>query len=327
MGYQNSQNRPGILLETHMLKPYRARVEATYAALAHTSEILYRERTNLLKLEAEADAFTASREFRAQPMALAFTAGPESELVPFKGFQYTCEKSDLTGGDWFTYDPAKPVTFQIPCFRTLKPGASARLPEAYVIPAQWTEVIQRLDAHGIPFRRLREPVKARVGATRFESWKWSPGPVEGRLRVEECAARDGVEEMDFPAGSVLVPMDHRRARLVAHLLEPASPDSLLRWGFFNAVFEQKEYGESYVTEALARRMLAEDPGLKARFEAWRASLPAGEASPDRVLNWFYQRSPYGDRRMGLYPVGRVLDGQALAALSAQCAGPSAGAAR
>ena len=49
-------------------------------------------------------------------------------------------------------------------------------------------------------------------------------------------------------------------------LEPAGPDSALQWGFFDSIFEQKEYGEAYVLESLAREMMAKDPKLKAEFE-------------------------------------------------------------
>ena len=36
--------------------------------------------------------------------------------------------------------------------------------------------------------------------------------------------------------------------------------------FYKTIFEQKEYGEAYVLEKLAREMMAKDPKLKAEFE-------------------------------------------------------------
>jgi hypothetical protein len=61
-----------------------------------------------------------------------------------------------------------------------------------------------------------------------------------------------------------------------NLLEPAAPDSLARWGFFNAIFEEKEYAEHYVLESLAREMLANDPALSRSLNncwRWTKSLP------------------------------------------------------
>ena len=70
----------------------------------------------------------------------------------------------------------------------------------------------------------------------------------------------------LPAGSVIVPMAQRAANVALNLLEPQAPDSLLRWGYLDAVFEAKEYGEPRVLEKLAREMLAKDPSLKTAFD-------------------------------------------------------------
>ena len=51
------------------------------------------------------------------------------------------------------------------------------------------------------------------------------------------------------------------ARVAMHLLEPDAPDSLLKWGYLDAIFEQKEYSEERVMEAMAREMMARDPKL------------------------------------------------------------------
>jgi hypothetical protein len=79
----------------------------------------------------------------------------------------------------------------------------------------------------------------------------------------------------------------------------------LAWGFFNAVFEQKEYGENYVVEKLAREMMAQDPRLQREFEERLATDEAFAASPTERLEFFYRRSPYWDQQKDLYPIGRV----------------------
>jgi hypothetical protein len=111
--------------------------------------------------------------------------------------------------------------------------------------------------------------------------------------------------MTYPANSAVIALDQRAARVAIHFLEPMAPDSAMAWGFFNAIFEQKEYGESYILEALARDMLAKDPKLKEEFEQRVATDKAFAASPAARLNFFYERSPWKDQRQGLYPVGRL----------------------
>lgn len=113
------------------------------------------------------------------------------------------------------------------------------------------------------------------------------------------------ETREFPAGSVVVPVAQPLGKLVLNLLEPEAPDSFAKWGFFNAIFEEKEYAEHYVLETLARAMMQNDPELKREFEALLASDPDFAASPAARLRFFYKRSPYWDPQMSLYPVGRV----------------------
>jgi hypothetical protein len=114
------------------------------------------------------------------------------------------------------------------------------------------------------------------------------------------------EQRSYPAGSVVVRLDQRLSRVAMAWLEPEAPDSALAWGFFDAIFEQKEYGEAYVVERLAREMLAKDPQLKAEFEKKVATEPAFAASPSARLAYFYDRSPwFAANRIGQYPVGRL----------------------
>ena len=119
------------------------------------------------------------------------------------------------------------------------------------------------------------------------------------------SAEPVLESRTFPAGSVLVPLAQPSAKVVMNLLEPKAPDSLVAWGFFNAVFEQKEYAENYVLENLAREMMAQDPELSQEFEERLTSDVEFASSPGERLQFFYRLSPYWDPQMNLYPVGRI----------------------
>jgi hypothetical protein len=256
-GYTALLNRPGLLIETHMLKDYKTRVEVTYEMIIHTMQILKRERQTLIDLIDKADAFAASAEFRQEPFPLGFTiSNTDSMMVKFLGVEYDIETSDLTGGPWFRYHPEQPVTFSLPLFNNNVPSATAMLPEAYIIPAEWQEVIERMKVHGIEMQRIDEPAKMVVETYRFENPNFRTTPNEGRHMVNA----EGIlitEERTFHPGSVIIPMNQPKARLIARMLEPGSSDSFLQWGFFNAIFEQKEYAETYVMEPLAQQMLCQ----------------------------------------------------------------------
>ena len=59
-------------------------------------------------------------------------------------------------------------------------------------------------------------------------------------------------------------------------------------------------------------MLAEDPELKREFEEKLRVDEAFANDPGARLYFFYRRSPYWDEKLNAYPVGRLMDGGALA---------------
>jgi murein tripeptide amidase MpaA len=311
-GYATIQNRPGLLIETHMLKDYRTRVSGTYEMVKQTMAVLNAEHAALTDLIRRADAYVSSSAFREAPFPIAYRLLPDSVMIDFLGVAYTKVKSDLTGGDWYQWSD-KPVTMKIPYFTHYEPSKTIDVPEAYIIPVEWTAAIDRLAMHGIAFERLISPAVIPVQSYRFEGAAWQEQPYEGRH-----AARYQVlplaETRSFPAGSAVVPMNQRAARVVIHLLEPEGPDALVRWGFFDAIFEQKEYTESYVMEKMARAMLSSDPDLKKEFEEKKAGDAEFASDPRAILNWFYRHTPYWDDRMDVYPIGKIMDRAALESL-------------
>ena len=47
----------------------------------------------------------------------------------------------------------------------------------------------------------------------------------------------------------------------------------------------------------------------------KAADPEMAGKPRAILNWFYARTPYWDERIGLYPVGRIMDRKVVDSLS------------
>jgi hypothetical protein len=305
-GYAPVRNRPGLLIETHMLKDYRTRVRGTYDLIVAVLAELNRDPEGLRRVLRETDeSITAEgRTYdaaRRVPLRLEFT----DKAVPFKfkGVDFRIEPSDVSGGERIVYGD-KPVDLVVPYFNEARVTASVAPPLYYVVPPQWTDVIAVLAAHGLQMKRLSEAATLEVESYRFSDVRWSPAPFEGRNTVTQknTVVR---ERRLYREGSVVVPLAQPAARVAVHLLEPDSPDSFVSWGFFNPIFEQKEYGESYVLEKLAREMMAKDENLRREFERRVASDPQFAKSQRARLSFFYDRSPYADARLNLYPVGRV----------------------
>jgi murein tripeptide amidase MpaA len=306
-GYLPLRNRPGILIETHMLKPYRPRVTGTYDFLRFTLEEVNKDPEGLLRIgkEAEEEALELGNSYdpqREYPVDFELT----DNAVPyqFRGVESKVGLSEISGAAYVTFG-AEPVEMTVPMYNELRVKAAVAPPLSYIIPGQWQEVIDVINAHGLKVLRTTSPATIEIESYRFHDVQWPGGPFEGRqmpsFRIESTK-----EQRTFPPGSVVIPLAQELARVAINLLEPAAPDSLVRWGFFNATFEQKEYGENYVLEKLARQMLSADPKLREEFERKLETEPAFAADSYERLQFFYRRSPYWDPQMNLYPVGRIV---------------------
>jgi len=310
-GYAALQNRPALLIETHMLKPYGNRVQATIDLVELMLEQINQHPSALLAATAKADANVVARAHEAQA-SVSLTFKPDPRPTPFelKGYAFSITHSDISNSNWIQYDPTQPKTYAIENWNSLLPDLSITPPAAYAIPAQWTAIIDKLDAHGIRYQRLDHALTIHAESYQLDHPKWADKPFEGHLMLRDFSLRAVARDVTLPVGSVIVPLDQRAANVAINLLEPQAPDSLLHWGFLNAIFETKEYGEPRVVEKLAREMLAKDPALKTEFEKKLHDDPAFAADSAARLEFFFERSPwYAVQYVGAYPVIRLDPGQ------------------
>lgn len=304
-GYAASQNRIGLLVENHSLKDYMTRVSSTYELLKFLKDHLSGHAAEIISMNREANLFASSEEFRSVPFAVDYAATHDSIMTEFKGVEYDVEKSDLTGGDWFKYHPDRPVTFRVPYFNRQEPSATVQIPAAYIVPPEWETVIEKFSLHGVRFTKIDKPLKLKVETYHFTDVDYKGSSYEGRQQVT-TKYEILTEEKEFPAGSVIARTDQPSVRVLVHMLEPSSPDSYLQWGFFNAIFEMKEYFETYQMEEYARKMIADNPGIKDEFEKWKSENPEAAQNQWAQLEWFFLRSPWADSRRNVYPVGRIV---------------------
>ena len=306
-GYTPLRNRPGVLIETHMLKDYRSRVVGTYDFLRATLDEVSRDPGPLLEAVRAADERTVtaaktSRENWAVP--LTFERTSESRRYELKALEYRTEESFISGAMRVVFGK-NPVALDVPMYDSFRVRTAIVAPAYYIVPPQWSEVIDRLKAHGLEMQNLDKPAALEVESYRFDDVVWPSGPFEGRF-MPSFKTLPIREERSFPVGSVLVPLSQKLAKVAINLLEPEAPDSFVSWGFFNAIFEHKEYAEAYILEDLARTMIDRDPDLLREFESRIANDPEFAASSSERLKFFYMRSPYWDPLRNVYPVGRVM---------------------
>ncbi len=304
-GYAALRNRANMLIETHMFKSYKDRVHSTYRLLLSVLGYIAAHPGTLRDAVQQAEEEDMVRFTQGDTTAfpLRFQAGTASRTISFKGYASEMRKSEVSGGTYIWWDHSRPQTVDLPLFDDVRATSSVRPPRAYILPQEWTDVAEVLRLHGIRLSRLTEDVTVPVERTIFSKPVWRTRPYEGRITLTSPSERRN-DTVRFPAGTFVVDLAQASARVAINLLEPDAPDSFVFWGFFNAIFEQKEYYENYVMEGLVPGMLKENARLRREFEQRLAADTAFAASPSARLDFFYERSPWYDRTMNVYPVAR-----------------------
>lgn len=302
-GYMALRNRPALLIETHMFKSYKERVDGTYQMLLHTMELMSKERLSLKTALQLSDQESAGLSGREVGLLFDFDR-THYTVIDFLGFNFRVEKSKISDQDWVIWENV-PIDYKLPYYDSVKASYATEAPVSYIIPKQWTAVIDIMKAHGVQMTTLKKDERIWIESYAFHNVKWAAKPFEGRITVE-YDVQPIRETREFNAGDVKVEMNQKLNRVIMNLLEPKAPDSFLQWGFFNSIFEQKEYGEAYKLELLADSLMKTDPELKKEFEEKVKTDTAFAHSGYWRLNWFYMHSPYWDQNVNKYPIAKVL---------------------
>src|SRR6185503_6064370 len=264
-GYVPLRNRPAILIETHMLKDYRSRVIGTYDFLRFALEEVNRDPNRLIEVGRQADQkvieLAQSGDYK---YPVQFDLTDESTPFHLKATKNETEQSDISG-DLRVIFGKEPVDLTIPMYQTFRIRTAVSSPVGYIVPVQWSDVTEVIREHGLQFKTLGKEVELEVESYRFVNVQWPAGPFEGR-HMPSFDVTPVRESRKFAAGSLVILLAQPLAKLAMSLLEPQAPDSFVRWGFFNAIFEHKEYAEPYILEALAQEMLEADPKLRKEFQ-------------------------------------------------------------
>jgi murein tripeptide amidase MpaA len=303
--YSAVQDRPCLLVETHSLKAAKTRAWANYDIMRHSIDIVVEDPEGLRKAVREADREMMSRagDRSAPPVYLAGKVSDKSRPVVYHALKNGPYQSEVTGAMVNRY-LAEKDDIETRIHDQIDTTVEVQVPLGYLIPSAWKELADELALHGVEMERTPKAMEQEFETYRFSGVKFGTAPFEGRVMVD-FEAKLVKEKIEIPMGSYWVPLKQRRARLIMAMLEPQAPDSLARWGFLNAVFEGREGVGEYLSEPIARRMMADSPELRKQFEE-RVAADAAFAGDRRArVEWWMERSGYAAGDAGRYPVVRV----------------------
>lgn len=303
-GYTNLFHTIGFMSETHMLKNYQQRVEATFR-LMHTFLAFTEENaSDLLRIRSETKALVSNRKSFEISWAVDTTAFTE---LSFSGYEATYPISELTGQRRLKYNRDKPYTKNVPYYDSFKADMVVEAPAYYVVPQQWHKVIELFKLNKIEMLQISSDSTIQVEAYQITDFETFPRPYEGHYRHYNVQVKSNKTSIGFRKGDYLIPVNQWRNRFIVETLEPQAPDSYFNWNFFDSILQQKEYFSAYIFEDTAPNILGADPELKAAFEARKKQDSSFAASSRQQLNFIYQRSAHKEKEHLRYPIFRIVD--------------------
>ncbi|RXK57832.1 hypothetical protein ESA94_20140 [Lacibacter luteus] len=301
-GYASLWNTFAFVPETHMLKPYAQRVEATYQLMVSMMEFAGNNQAAIKQVRAQQQKEQLTQtQF---PVGFTLDRSKFTEIL-YRGYEAGRKPSNISGLPRLYYDRTKPFDKMIRFYNFFNPKTMIDRPTAYIIPQGWWKVIELLQVNKVQMQQLKKDSTIEVEIYRIDEYKASPRPYEGHHLNSEVKTSKTVQQMKFRKGDWYIPMNQKANRFIMEVLEPTGDDSYFAWNFFDGILGQKEGYSSYVFEETAEAFLKQNPAVKQKLEERKATDTAFAKSGSTQLNFVYQNSPYYEPMHLRYPVYRV----------------------
>ncbi|MDZ4810535.1 MAG: M14 family metallopeptidase [Bacteroidota bacterium] len=298
-GYATLWHTFAFVPETHMLKPYDQRVNATYTLMQCFIDFTSKNSEQIKKLRNQTKQ--AVKSATAFPVSWVLDRS-QSATVTYKGYTAGKKPSEVSGLPRLFYDRSKPFEKQVPIYNYYKTEKVVQKPVAYIIPQGWWKVIDLLKLNKVDMRQLKKDTVIEVKVYRIDDYKTAARQNEMHHRNNEVKLLESIQKMKFSKGDYYIPLNQVANRFLIETLEPQTEDSYFSWNFFDAVLGQKEGFSGYSFEDIAAEYLKTNSDLKNKLEQRRVSDTAFAKSATAQLNFVFQNSPYFEPVNLRYPV-------------------------
>ncbi|MFT5723485.1 MAG: hypothetical protein ACI9JN_000599 [Bacteroidia bacterium] len=302
-GFLSLRQTPGYITETHMLKPYQKRVEATYEFLMAGVELLARTSVRAV-VDQSRKMVKTKAEF---PLDWSLDSTQVTEKI-FEGYKASYKTSEVTGAQRLYYDRKTPTNGKISYYPALKPIKTVTAPDYYILKKGFKDVEERLRANGVKLVSFGKDTTFDMEVYHIDTFSTVTKPFEKHYYHYNTHVTSSIQKVAIHSSDWLIKIDNLHRRFIIEVLEPTGPDSYFNWNFFDAVLQQKEWYSAYVFEDEAADLLKNDEGLKQEFLVKKQNEPQFANNPQAQLYWIYKHSSRYEKEHLRYPVFRGIVG-------------------
>ncbi len=301
-GYASLFNTMGMMVETHMLKTYKERVESTYKLLKTNlrfGEQYYKEIRSL-----KANAWRDVLKKNTYP--LKFTIDKSNYVkLDFEGYEGEFIPSKIGNYTRLYYDHKKPFTKEVLYFNSMIPEREVNIPNFYIIPKSQWQVIDRLEENNIVWTRLSKDSIISATVSYVESYQTRKNPYEGHYLHFNTKSIEREEQVSLYKGDLLISTEQPGVRYLIETLEIQAVDSFFNWNYFDAILQQKEGFSPYVFEDYALEFLEQNPEIKEELIKKQESDTDFSKNGYDQLNWIFKQTPMFESAFNRYPIYKI----------------------
>lgn len=301
-GYTTLFNTLGMMVETHMLKPYKQRVEGTYQLMSSMIQLIEEDYTVIKDLRNS--ALQNIKPGNLYPIDWKIDT-TKSSTLQFKGYEGEMITSEITGSKRLKYDRSKPFTKEITYQNYFKPKKQVVIPNTYIIPQGWHNITELLTLNNVEMLPLEKDTTITVEAYTITDYQTRQRAYEGHYPHYNTKVQTEQKTITFRKGDYLVPLDQNAVRYLVETLEPSAPDSFFNWNFFDTILQQKEGFSPYVWEDKALEILESNNDLKIEFETKKQNDDAFANNWYAQLDWLHKQSDHYEKAHLQYPIYRM----------------------
>ena len=301
-GYTTLFNSLGFMVETHMLKPYKQRVEQTYSLLESAIDFTLKNGSKIKELRKNAVANILEK--KTYPITYQVDKDTFIELQ-FKGYEGSLIDSKVTNGKRLFYDKTKPFTKTVNYYNQFKVTNQITIPKAYILRQGWWKVIERLNDNDIEYSIFKNDTIITVQEQHIKEYKTRTSVYEGHYPHYNTTVSTSTKEISFSKGDIYIPVNQFGARYIMETLEASATDSFFNWNFFDSVLKRKEGYSAYVFEDIAEQFLIKNPDIKKELEEKINTDIDFAQNPRAQLDFVYKKSPYFETAYLKLPIYKV----------------------
>jgi len=299
MGYASLFNTFSFTVETHMLKPFPERVQATKAFLEEMLVYMKNKSELIEKARQEAKKFQMNETHHYFNFELDKS---QKDSLLFKGFEAKYKPSEVTGLSRLYYDRNAPYEKYVSFYNVHRAKDSVSIPKFYIVGAQAKEVIDRLKANGVEMRKMIKDSTILVTAQKIIDYKSGSNPYENHFLHHSVKVEKVEKEVHLKPGDMIISARQEKSFFLQSVLFPQTEDAYFAWNFFDSYMDEKEYFSPYVFEDVAAKLLEEHPDWRKDLEDKKASDAGFAKNQWAQLYFVYQRSAYFEPTYRIIPV-------------------------